>query len=145
EPAGVRHQSGVTIDSTSHSLSNFDPFVDALGTLWTDNRDATGIVYTPAIAVKIAKLKSNVDDQPLRMPDVLVNIPKLPSNQCESGQVFVGQWADLLIGLRTGFRLEISRTAGDAFGKLQIVIRAYLRADVALAHPESFVVMTAVS
>jgi hypothetical protein len=47
-----------------------------------------------------------------------------------------------MIGLRTSFRLEVSRLAGDSFKKLQIAVRAYLRADVQLAHPEAFIVLS---
>jgi len=47
-----------------------------------------------------------------------------------------------MVGVRTSFRLEVSRTAADssssAFSNLQIFVRAYLRADVQLAHPAAF-------
>ena len=44
-----------------------------------------------------------------------------------------------MIGMRTSFRLDTtSRSAGDAFENLQIAVRAYLRADVQVAHPEAF-------
>ena len=58
--------------------------------------------------------------------------------------VFIGDFTQLMIGLRTSFRLEVSRVAGDAFTNLQVWIRAYLRADIQLAHPEAFCVLTGV-
>ena len=60
----------------------------------------------------------------------------------EPSDVFVADWTNLLIGMRTSFRMEVSRVSGDAFENLQIHVRAYLRADVQLAHPEAFVVLS---
>ena len=44
-----------------------------------------------------------------------------------------GDYSQLLIGLRTTLTIEASREAGDgtegAFSKLQVWVRAYLRAD----------------
>ena len=42
--------------------------------------------------------------------------------------------------MRTGLRIEISREADDAFRKFEVPIRAYLRADVAVARPDWFTV-----
>ena len=63
----------------------------------------------------------------------------IPAN---STLMFVGDFTQLLIGMRTSFRLEVSRVAADAFERLQIAVRAYVRADVQLAHPEAFDVTT---
>ena len=61
---------------------------------------------------------------------------------------YVGDFSDLLIGMRTNFRLEVSRQAADAtnsaFTNMQVWVRAYLRADIQLAHPESFVVIVGI-
>ena len=43
-----------------------------------------------------------------------------------------GDMSQILIGIREQFTLEISREAGTAFQRNQTVIRATLRADVAL-------------
>ena len=44
----------------------------------------------------------------------------------------------LMLGLRSSFRLEVTRVAGTSFEKLQVWVRAFLRADVQLARPEAF-------
>ena len=56
--------------------------------------------------------------------------------------VCVGDFSNLLIGLRTSFRLEATRIGAGAFENLQVAVRAFLRADIQLAHPETFVVRT---
>jgi HK97 family phage major capsid protein len=51
-----------------------------------------------------------------------------------------------MIGYRNSMTMEISREAADstgsAFTNAQVWIRAYLRADVQLAHPQAFNVLT---
>jgi hypothetical protein len=53
-----------------------------------------------------------------------------------------------MIGVRTNMTMEISRVAADstgsAFSSMQWWIRAYLRADVQLAHPAAFVVLNGI-
>jgi HK97 family phage major capsid protein len=106
-------------------------------------------IYNSSLATTIAKFKSSADSQPLRVPDVVAAVPAFRTNQIgntggspDDTTMFVGDFTQLMIGLRSSFRLEVSRVAGTAFEKLQIWVRAYLRADVQLAHPEAFDVTT---
>jgi HK97 family phage major capsid protein len=66
----------------------------------------------------------------------------------DSSEAYVRQWNELLIGMRQRLVIEASREASDAtdsaFRQLQVHIRAYLRADVAVAHPAAFVVITGI-
>jgi HK97 family phage major capsid protein len=52
--------------------------------------------------------------------------------------VCFGNWDDVLIARWGGLRLLASDTSDDAFSKDQTHIRATMRCDVALRHPESF-------
>lgn len=49
-----------------------------------------------------------------------------------------GNWDDILVAMWGGLRLKASDTSDDAFSKDQTHIRAIMRADTALRHPESF-------
>jgi HK97 family phage major capsid protein len=87
--------------------------------------------------------------QPLVPPAAVQAVPEFLTNQIpiqgtspDMTDVYVGDFSQLMIGLRTSFRLEVSRVAGEAFERLQIWVRAYLRADVQLARPEAFAVLT---
>jgi HK97 family phage major capsid protein len=80
------------------------------------------------------------------MPKYLTN--SIPNNLVQGSSslatdAYVGDFSNLLIGMRTSFRLEVSRQAADAtnsaFSNLQVWVRAYLRADIQLSHPEAFV------
>ena len=61
------------------------------------------------------------------------------SNESEA---YVADFRQLIVGMRTDIRLEISRVSESAFSKLQFQLRSYLRADIALAQPTHFVVIT---
>jgi HK97 family phage major capsid protein len=145
EPKGVRYQTDVTVTAVNASKTNYDWMIDAIGVCWGENFDPNARIYGATLATAIAKYKSSVDAQPLIVPPSVAAVSELRSNQAASGEAYFGDWSQLMIGLRTSFRLEVSRVAGDAFSKLQIAVRAYLRADVQLAHPEAFVVCTGVS
>jgi HK97 family phage major capsid protein len=149
EPRGVLNQSGVSVVALNATPTDYDFIVDAIGRVWSNNHEPNARIYNATLATLIAKFKSTVDAQPLRVPDVVAAVPAYRTNQIpdagtspDDTSLFVGDFTNLLIGLRTSFRLEVSRVAGDAFDNLQIAVRAYLRADVQLAHPEAFDVTT---
>ena len=56
---------------------------------------------------------------------------------------FLGDFTQLLIGMRTSFRIETSREGAGAFERLQVAVRSYIRADVQVARPKAFDVLTA--
>jgi HK97 family phage major capsid protein len=61
----------------------------------------------------------------------------------DTSYIFTGDWSNLLVGMRTDFRL---RFLGERYlaDNLQYAFLAYLRADVQLAQPAAFVVDTGV-
>ncbi len=145
EPDGIRNQSGVNVtDFLSADPADYDFMVDAIGRVWAQNHEPNARIYNASLATLLAKLKDQ-QDQPLRAPDVVTAVPAFRTQQIpnaggspDATTLFVGDFSQLMIGMRTSFRLEVSRVAGTAFEKLQIWVRAYLRADVQLAHPEAF-------
>jgi HK97 family phage major capsid protein len=145
QPKGVRNQASVNVeDFGGLAPTDYDFVIDAIARLWADNHNPNARMYPPALAAHLAKLKDTTN-QPLRVPDVVAAVPAFVTNQIPndggsptSTTMIVGDFTNLLIGVRTSFRLEVSRVAGSAFEKLQVWVRAYLRADVQLAHPEAF-------
>lgn len=60
------------------------------------------------------------------------------SGPSSTRSVLFGNWDDVMIARWGGMRLLASDTSDDAFSKDQTHIRATMRVDVALRHPESF-------
>jgi len=92
------------------------------------------------LAAAFAKL-SDSTGQPLRIPDYLSGIQRLATN-LPDGRVFVGDWTQMLIGVRTDLRF--ARVLDQRYAdELAVAFLAYIHCDVALAHPEAFAVAPA--
>src|SRR5262249_16639605 len=115
------------------------------------------ILYSARTAGELDNLQDTLH-QPLRQPDLVAAARKfvtnqIPNNLTKGGantasDAFIGQFDQCMIGMRTGMVMEISRVAADstgsAFTNTQVWIRAYLRADVQLAHPNAFNVLNGI-
>jgi HK97 family phage major capsid protein len=151
EPKGLINQTGVDVASLGATW-DYDALIDMASIVASKNHTPTARLYNSSAAAALAKLRSVPTGEYLRQPSYLDPVVPYITNQIgfdggspDSTTVFVGDFTQLLIGIRSSFTLEVSRVAGDAFSKLQVWVRAFLRADVQLAHPEAFVVRTDVS
>ncbi len=61
-----------------------------------------------------------------------------PTGSVDTRSMLFGNWDDVMIARWGGLRLLASNTSDEAFSKDQTHIRATLRTDMALRHPESF-------
>jgi HK97 family phage major capsid protein len=140
EPRGILNTPGVQTD-TLGTPSDWDFLVDAVGLLWTVNIEPNAVILGTAQAIAFAKFKAGTgDNSALAVPPALSGIPPYRTNAA-GDRVFIGDFTQLLIGMRTAFRIEVSRTGAGAFEHLQIAIRSYVRADIYVEHPEAFVVL----
>jgi HK97 family phage major capsid protein len=134
---------------------DWDWLLDAIGRVWAANLEPSGYITSSAVAVRTEKYKSagaGADGQPLNPPRVVANLPRFISNQIpatltvgsstDCSEAYIGKWDELLIGMRTNIRMEVSRVSGDSFKKMQVQVRAYLRGDVAVTHGEAFQIVT---
>jgi HK97 family phage major capsid protein len=144
EPSGLLTQSGV--DVAPMSSADYDGLIDAVADVASRNHTANARVYSSVFARDLAKLRGVVNGDYLRPPAYLDSVREFVTNAIDigspNGGFIVGDFTQLMIGIRTSFRLEVSRVAGDAFQNLQVWIRAYVRSDAQLAHPEAFAVRT---
>lgn len=162
EPRGIRNQTGVTIDSATFGANgaaptNYDFLSNAVQTIRAANGEPNAVIFAPRTAGELDRLKDTTN-QPLRPPSSFEDLRKLVTAQIpinltvgsnsDTSEVYVGQWNELLIGVRRSITIEVSRQAStggeSAFDRLQVHIRAYLRADVQLSQPSHFVVVTGI-
>jgi len=57
-------------------------------------------------------------------------------------RMYFGQWNDVVVGMRKSLEIMASKEAGTAFEDDQTWVRAIMRLDVVLRHPESIEVLT---
>jgi HK97 family phage major capsid protein len=160
-PKGIRNQTGVTVTdlgTNGYTLVDWSKFSSAVSTLMGGNFNGPfSAIYSARTAGELDNLQDTLH-QPLRQPDLVAAMRKFVSNQVPnnltkgsastSSDAFVGAFDQAMIGLRTNMVMEISRVAADssssAFANAQVWIRAYLRADIQLAHPAAFVVLNGI-
>jgi HK97 family phage major capsid protein len=159
EPVGIMQTSGVNTVTTSAQIGtpptvgNMMEFIsdlDAANAL----RGRLGFCLHPLALSEIRQM--TVDYSGTSTPltavntatgfaDTLFGYPFRTSTQMTAPtganfarSVLFGNWDDVMIARWGGLRLLASDTSDDAFSKDQTHIRATMRVDVALRHPESF-------
>jgi HK97 family phage major capsid protein len=154
EPRGVLNQSGIT--STAHGaagtvISNYDRWLDAIGAVRAAGFEPNAHIQAPRSSTSLSKLKEATTNAYMTPPAGLLPMlttKSIPINltvgaSTDTSLVFTADWSNLLVGIRTDFRL---RFLGERYlaDNLQYAFLAYLRADVQLAQPTAFVVDTGV-
>ncbi|MFE9763821.1 phage major capsid protein [Streptomyces sp. NPDC005808] len=153
EPRGMLNQSGIT--ATAHGangtvITNYDWWLDAVGAVRANNFEPTAHIQAPRTSTSLAKLKEATTNAYMSPPPSM--LPMLTTKQVpinltvgtstDASEIYTGQWNQLAIGIRVGFRLQplLERYADSG----QIGFIANLRADVQVFQPTAFVVDTGV-
>jgi HK97 family phage major capsid protein len=160
EPLGLLNQTGVTVTASVGAPASYIAFADTpTRTLREANAaEPFAFISSPRTFTKLESLVTGIagDLTRLRPPPAWDAYQKYNTNQVpinlgagtNETEAYVGDFSQMLIGIRTNLVIEASRVAGDssssAFSNLQIWLRAYLRADIGLAHPNHFNVLTGV-
>lgn len=153
EPLGLWNIAGVgevDMGTNGAQVTGFDPFSEAVEAVLEANGVANAAIFAPRTWGAIDRLVDG-DGLPLQPPPSWVALQKLVSKQVPTTQthgsannassVFVGDFTQLLWGVRTDLRLETSREASDAFTKGLIYTRAYVRGDVYPARADHFCIV----
>jgi HK97 family phage major capsid protein len=149
EPTGIGYDSGVTANDLvlGDVLADYDPFVDSIQALEDRNANAEAAVsiMAPRTKADLAKLVDTTG-QPLRKPQSIESLPMRATTQIpvdetymtrsDATRIITGDFSQLFVGIRSELRVEILR---ERFAdNLQYGFLAWMRADIALAHAESF-------
>lgn len=165
QPLGLRSHAGVT-QTALNALPTYDNLVDAIARLEASNVEldnTTAWLFHPTEKQSLRKIKDGAGQ--LIWTDSTV-IPQIAGGMANSlllgynwiantnvlrgqggnaateGDIFLGRWSDLIVGMRNDIEISVSDTAGTAFQNDQTWIRAIMRMDVAVKHPESFEILT---
>ena len=155
EPRGVVNTTGIntaSMGANGLALSNYDPLADAVGVLADFNfTEPTAAIMAPRTARALGKLKDTTN-QPLVRPPYLAALPMLTTNQVPvnltqgtattASDVFVADWREMWIGMRTNFQVQVLRERNADTGTIGLL--AWLRADVLVARPRAFYVLRGV-
>lgn len=145
-PVGIQNTASVgsvDADVTGAVLTDYDPFLDAIGTVRAHNFEPNAVAGNPEVFTQLSKLKDSMLN-PMKAPLDYAALAAFPSTQIPFAGVpattsaIVGQFNELLIGIHTdGMIFKVLDQAFMA-DNLNIGFICYMRADVKLAHPEAF-------
>lgn len=141
EPKGVVFQTGVdsSVAFATGATPTFANVVSMETAVETDNALLGSLSYISAVNckgnMKVTPVAANTSK--FVFEDNMVNgYPCLASNQVTAGDLFFGNWADLLIGMWGGLDLVVDTAALATSGGFRII--ALQSVDTAVRHGQSF-------
>ena len=150
EQYGLLNDAGITeIDGST--FATWGPFSRAYQAVRAANYEPGAFITSPGVMGAIDGLvEGGSSNQPLRRPPSLEAAQFLDTTSIldagsPSGSAAVtGQWDQYFICTRTPITIEATRTGGDAFSKLSILIRAYARLDSFAVRKAAFAKITGI-
>jgi len=148
KPGGIDTFAGTQSVDVSGALS-YDKLHDALALLEIANATASAWMISPGQATTLRKLvtgdATNSSKFPMPVPPALAEIPRLVSNQILDATAYMGNFATMLLGLRTGVQLEVTTTGGETFARHQVGVKLSARLDFACEHADHLCRLTGVT
>jgi HK97 family phage major capsid protein len=152
QPEGISGITGVGAVDAGGALTSYDKVLDGVYEILVDNGPMpTAIMMPPRTAIALAKLKTGItsDNTPLTLPPLIANIAQyvttgLPINESPgtASRIIMGSFDQLYFGIRADVRIAVARELYAANG--QIGFFANMRADIGVAHPQSFAQVTGI-
>ena len=141
QPKGLKLQTGINTKDFAAATPTFAELVGMESEIASDNADIGTMRYLVNAAMRGAlktstKFGSGTEATVWEAGNTVNGYGTEVSNQIESGDVFFGNFADLLIGFWSGLDLMVDPYAGATSGTMRVV--ALQDVDVAIRHPESF-------
>lgn len=153
EPVGIIATTGVPVVAigTNGGALTIDHTADMIGAVDDANvAGARGFLTNSKVRKAAMKIKDG-EGRPFGVAAVFQNEPVMFSNQVPSNlskgsgtnlsAILYGAWADLVIGYWSAVDIVVNPYHGDVASKGGALLHAFLDADIALRHPESFAVI----
>lgn len=154
-PAGLLNQTGVYIHSGVGAVTDYTEIASQAAVVRGYNFEPNAFLWNAKTQSTFRKLQDTLK-QPLRQP-VTVPDTDYVTNQLADGEMYLGQWDQLAMGLRSGLQIEVSREASymdgtqspavlvSSFSKDQTIFRLRIRCDWQPLHPAAFALSTGIT
>lgn len=161
EPKGLFNHSDLNEQSLGANgavPTDYNDWSQAVQAIQNANGEPNATIYNPRTAGTLDRL-INGNGDPLPPPDSYKNLAKYVTNQIGNtltqgtssvaSAAFVGDFQQCLFGMRTSLKMKIAETGGgstgdEAFSRLQVLIRAYMRMDFTILRPTHFTKITGI-
>lgn len=149
EPKGVLATSGIGHVETYGVLDGWGAALEPWALVAEAGHTPNALLMNPAT---VARLDSISMASLQERPEVLRNIARYHTNKLtktggmgeDESTLLIGDFSNLVFGIRAGAQVEISATEGDAFKKHQVSIKITWRGDVGVLQPSSFAKVTGI-
>jgi HK97 family phage major capsid protein len=133
--------------------SDYDEFSQAAQAVEEANGFPSACIMAPRTFYTLDRLKEATTNAPLKAPMSYENLRKFTTNQVgvadtkgtatNCSKAFVGDFSNLVYGIRKDIRVEASKSGGgssgnDVFSQLEVLIRVHLRMDLAVLREDHF-------
>lgn len=153
EPGGILDRTDVHQALAVGALT-YDDLLDAAAAIYGSNFAGSysdlSAILNPRTMGALSKAKEATTNAYLRRPDEATQMKRFQTSglAIASGpsttDAIVGHFPSLALALRTGLQIEFGRQ-GSGFSKLQVAVRAYLRADAVAFQPKHFVALRGIT
>ena len=147
EPRGIFNHSDVQ-ELGSVGSPTYDDFIDAIQLVEDVDGVPNAYMYSPDTRNTLEKAKDG-QGQYLAAPPVLAVLPPFVTRQLATTQAVLGDFEQIMVGVRRHIRVEITTSASDgtqsAFDRDQVWIKATWRGDVQLGHANHLVKLTGIT
>jgi len=154
-PLGLSHADGVqeiSMGTNGGTLDDYSKFSEACEAVANYNGLATSVLFAPRSFYTLDRLQQEAANiQPVKPPQSFVDLKKFVTNQVatddvqgsssNSSRAYVGDFTQMLIGVRKQVEIETTRQGGDTFKKCEMLIRARMRMDIGILKPEHFCII----
>ena len=156
-PKGIRNQSGVTVIDvgTDGAVPTWETLVDGVAAVRGNNFDPNAAILAERTERNLGTQRENADGSGayLAAPPYLDGIRRFSTTQVptdlthgtasDASEIYVGQWRELLVGMRTQFAVKPLNELYADTGEMGVL--CYARVDVAPAHGGAFAVLDGVT
>jgi HK97 family phage major capsid protein/HK97 family phage prohead protease len=139
EPLGLHNTTGIATENVGNNDPSFADVVNMESDIAVANALTGSLAYVTraniAGAMKV-KTKDSGSGRFVNEDGVVNGYPLYVSNQVEAGDIWYGNWSDLIIGYWSGLDLQVDPYTGGASGTVRV--RVLQDVDVAVKHAASF-------
>ena len=139
EPLGLHNVTGIATENVGNNDPCFCDVVNMESDISVGNALTGSLAYVTraniAGAMKV-KTKDSGSGRFVNEDGVVNGYPLYVSNQIEAGDIWFGNWSELILGYWSGLDLQVDPYTGGASGNVRV--RVLQDVDVAVKHPASF-------
>ena len=139
EPLGLHNTTGIATENVGNNDPSWADVVNMESDISVANALTGNLAYvTRANIAGAMKVKAKDSGSGLFVNDngTVNGYPCYVSNQIEAGDIWFGNWSELILGYWSGLDLQVDPYTGGASGNVRV--RVLQDVDVAVKHPASF-------